>query len=148
MLSANQKSVTQFGWGNGPMGMDTWTTAESSLSHWQKIRKISEEILVTHFQNFAKFNLIYILIVWVILVHLKEVLRKVKGCHNLITPVYMLFSTIFCEMPACPVIYRSPRLDKHANYCSALKTLHRHICSSIWYIMNKKHIRLVSAFKS
>ena len=44
------------------MGMETWTTAESSLSHWQKIWKILEEILVTHFQNFAKFNLIYILV--------------------------------------------------------------------------------------
>ena len=33
MLSANRKSVTQFGWGNGPMGIETWTTAESTLGN-------------------------------------------------------------------------------------------------------------------
>ena len=60
-LLANQTFVTPFGWGNGPMGIENWTTAESTLSNCQKNRKISEEILVTHFQNAVKYNLIYIL---------------------------------------------------------------------------------------
>jgi len=63
-LSANQKSVTQFSWGNGPMGIEAWTTAESTLSNCQKNQKISEKILVKHFQNFSKYNLIYIFLCW------------------------------------------------------------------------------------